>query len=81
MHRSFPRDNFLEFYLEIGRTSIQIQEYGLRRLSCGVFILTLQEIRGIINSTYYGSDIVKSKFFTDKYVLKPKFAGVGGMEN
>ena len=33
----------------ISRTIIQMQEYGLRRFSCGVFILTFQEIRGIIN--------------------------------
>ncbi len=42
----------------IGRTIIQMQEYGLRRLSCGVFILAFQVIRGIINATYYGGDIM-----------------------
>ncbi len=36
-------------FKEIGRKIIQIQEYGLRRFSCGVFILTFQENRGIIN--------------------------------
>ena len=39
----------LETIKEIGRKIIQIQEYGLRRFSCGVFILTFQENRGIIN--------------------------------
>ena len=39
----------LETIKEIGRKIIQMQEYGLRRFSCGVFILTFQENRGIIN--------------------------------
>ena len=39
----------LETIKEIGRKIIQMQEYGLRRFSCGVFILTFQEIKGIIN--------------------------------
>ena len=48
----------LETIEEISGIIIQMQEYGLRRLSCGVFILTFQVIRGIINATYYGGAVM-----------------------
>ena len=62
---------------EISRTIIQMQEYGLRRLSCGVFILTFQVIRGIINATYYGGDIMcdvkkYEKIYEDIQKLQPE---------
>ena len=74
---NYPRDNSPEFSLEISRTIIQMQEYGLRRLSCGVFILTFQVIRGIINATYYGGDIMcdvkkYEKIYEDIQKLQPE---------
>ena len=67
----------LETIKEIGRKIIQMQEYGLRRLSCGVFILTFQVIRGIINATYYGGDIMcdvkkYEKIYEDIQKLQPE---------
>jgi hypothetical protein len=54
-----------------------MQEYGLRRLSCGVFILTFQVIRGIINATYYRGDIMcdvkkYEKIYEDIQKLQPE---------
>ena len=45
--------------------------------SCGVFILTFQVIRGIINATYYGGDIMcdvkkYEKIYEDIQKLQPE---------